>query len=123
MIRGMERIFYEEKLRDLGLFSLEKRRLRGDLIATSQYFEGASKKYGDKLFNRTCGDSFKLKEGRLRLDIRQKFFTMQVVKHWHRLPREVVDAPCLETSKVRLDWALSNLVQLQMSLLTAGGLD
>ncbi|KFQ07411.1 hypothetical protein N329_09162, partial [Haliaeetus albicilla] len=52
----------------------------------------------------------KLKGGRFRLDIRKKFFTMMVVKHWNRLPREVVDAPSLETFKVRLDGALSNLI-------------
>ncbi|KFR11744.1 hypothetical protein N306_12270, partial [Opisthocomus hoazin] len=55
-------------------------------------------------------NGFKLQQGRFRLDIRQKFFTMKVVKHWHRLPREVVDAPSLETFKARLDGALSNLV-------------
>ncbi|KFQ90863.1 hypothetical protein Y956_05335, partial [Nipponia nippon] len=55
-------------------------------------------------------NDFKLKKGRFRLDIRKKFFTMRVVKHWNRLPREVVDAPSLETFKVRLDGALSNLV-------------
>ncbi|KFW68012.1 hypothetical protein AS28_04549, partial [Pygoscelis adeliae] len=52
----------------------------------------------------------KLKEGRFRRDIRKTFFTMRVVKHWHRLPRELVDAPSLETFKVRLDGALSNLI-------------
>ncbi|KFV97085.1 hypothetical protein N327_08691, partial [Fulmarus glacialis] len=52
----------------------------------------------------------KPKEGRFRLDIRKKFFTTRVVKHWNRLPREVVDAPSLETFKVRLDGALSNLI-------------
>ncbi|KFQ85494.1 hypothetical protein N337_12398, partial [Phoenicopterus ruber ruber] len=55
-------------------------------------------------------NGFKLKEGRYRLDIRKKFFAMRVVKHWNRLPREVVDAPSLETFKVRLDGALGNLV-------------
>ncbi|KFM05049.1 hypothetical protein AS27_15702, partial [Aptenodytes forsteri] len=55
-------------------------------------------------------NGFKLKGGRLRLDIRKKFFTLRVVKHWHRLPREVVDAPSLEAFKVRLDGALSNLI-------------
>ncbi|KFQ06392.1 hypothetical protein N329_03837, partial [Haliaeetus albicilla] len=52
----------------------------------------------------------KLKEGRFRLDMRKKFFTMRVVMHWNRLPREVVDAPSLAVFKVRLDGALSNLV-------------
>jgi len=45
---------------------------------------------------------------------------MRVVKHWNGLPREVVEAPSLETSQARLDGALSNLVWLKMSLLTAG---
>ena len=47
---------------------------------------------------------------------------MRVVKHWNRLPREVVDAPSLQTFKARLDGALSNLVWVKMSMLTAGGL-
>ncbi|KFM07518.1 hypothetical protein AS27_14724, partial [Aptenodytes forsteri] len=55
-------------------------------------------------------NGFKLKEGRFRLDIRKKFFTVRVVTHWHRLPREVVDAPSLEVFKARLEGALSNLV-------------
>ncbi|KFQ96936.1 hypothetical protein Y956_09121, partial [Nipponia nippon] len=55
-------------------------------------------------------DGFKLKKGRFRLDIRKKFFTMGVVRHWSRLPREAVDAPSLEVFKARLDRALSNLV-------------
>ena len=65
---------------------------------------------------------FKLREGGFRVDLRKKFFTMRVVKHWNRLPKEAVEAPSLEILKVRLDGALSNLVQLKMSFLIAGGL-
>ena len=60
--------------------------------------------------DRTRGNASKLKEGRFRLDVRKKFFTLRVVKHWHRLPREAVAAPSLEVFEARLDGALSNLV-------------
>jgi len=88
---------------------------------------GAYKKNGEIIFSRACCDrtrsnGFKLRESRFRLGTRKRFFTVRVVKHWHMLPREVVDAPSLDTLKARLDWALSNLIWLEMSLLTAGGL-
>ena len=56
------------------------------------------------------GNGYKLEEGRLRLDIRKKFFTVRVVRHWSRLPSEVVDAPSLEAFKARLDGVVSYLV-------------
>jgi len=58
----------------------------------------------------TRGNGFELKKDRFRLDIRKTCFMMRVVKHWHRLTREAVEAPSLETFKARLDGALSNLV-------------
>jgi len=62
--------------------------------------------------DKTKGNGFKRKEGRFRLDRRKKLFTMRVLRHWNRLPREAeaVDAPCLAVLKARLDGALSNLV-------------
>jgi len=52
---------------------------------------------------------FKLEEDRFKLDIRKKSFTVRVLRHWNRLPRDVLDAPSLETFKARLDKALGNL--------------
>ncbi|KFU87450.1 hypothetical protein M959_04502, partial [Chaetura pelagica] len=52
----------------------------------------------------------KLEDGRFRLDIRRKFFSVRVVGHRNRFPEEAVEAPSLEVFKTRLDGALSNLV-------------
>ncbi|GAB0193864.1 hypothetical protein GRJ2_001851700 [Grus japonensis] len=115
MIQGLGHLFYEDRLRELGLFSLEERRLWDNFIVAFQYLQGACKKNGERLFIKACSDrtksnDFKVTEGRFRLDIKKKFFMMRVMKHWKRLPREVVDAPSLEVFKVRLDGALSKLI-------------
>ena len=114
MIRGLGHLFYEERLRELGLFSLEKRGLQRDLVAVFQYFNGAYNTDEDRLFsslccNRTRSNGFKLKGGRFRLAIRT-FLTMRVVKHWNGVPREVVGTPSLETFRVRLDGAMRNMI-------------
>ncbi|GAB0183269.1 mitochondrial enolase superfamily member 1 [Grus japonensis] len=115
MVEGLEGKAYEERLESLGLFSLEKRRLRGGLIAAYSFLTRGSKGAGADLLplvtsDITQGNGMKLRRGRFRLDIRKRFFTKRVVGHWNRLPREVVTAPSLIEFKKCLDNALSHML-------------
>lgn len=60
--------------------------------------------------DRTRDNGFKVKEGKVQLDVRKKFFAQRVVRHWNRLPREAADAPFLEVFKARLNGVLSTLI-------------
>ncbi|KAK4821638.1 hypothetical protein QYF61_026105 [Mycteria americana] len=85
LVKGLEQKADGEWLRDLGLFSLEKRRLRGDLIALYNCLKGGCREVGS-------------------------VSSPGVVKHWNRLPREVVESPSLEVFKRRVDEVLRDMV-------------
>jgi len=115
IVRGMEHFSYKERLRELGLFSPWNRRLRGDCAVACQYLQKAYRKDGERHFIpgplvTGQGQLFYIARGRFRLDIKRKSFTVRVMRHWHRLPREAVDAPSPPMFKARLHGALSNLI-------------
>ena len=97
------------------MFSLEKRRLRGDLRNASKYLQGGGQEDGARLFpgvpsDRTRGNGHKLKQRKLQLNTRKNFFPLRVTEPWPRLPREAVESPSLEIFQTYLDKVLCSLL-------------
>ena len=115
-MKGLEHKSCEEHLRELRLFSLEKGRLRGELIALCSYLRGGCSEVGVGLLSRVTsdrmrGNGLKSCQGRFRLEkVGKSVFTARVAKHWTRLAREAVESSPLEVSKRRVDMMLRDMV-------------
>lgn len=124
MVKGLEHLKYDERLRALGLFSCKEKWQQGDrrylMCRSKADGAGSSLVFGD----RTKDNEYKLLHNKFHLYLRKNFFffflTIRVVRHWHSLPREAGAAPSLRVFNARLDRTLSNLVWWERSLPTAG---
>ena len=111
LIPGMSGLSYEQRLHRLGLYSLEFRRLRGDLIETYKILKGLDRLDAGRLFpmlgrSRTRGHSLRIRGKSFRTEMRRTFFTQRVVGLWNSLPQRVVEASSLAIFKRELDVAL-----------------
>ena len=98
MIKGLEQLLFGKRLRNLSLFSLEKRRLRGALINVYEYLKGGGRQMDEaRIISIVCTD--RTRSNGIKLTYRmfhanmKNLFIVRVMEHWNRLPREIVDSP------------------------------
>lgn len=108
LVHGFDKMPYEQRLKALGLYSLQRRRLRGDLIETYKILTCKEKIKSDQLFQKATttelrGHSLKLYKKSSRLELRKHSFSQRIVDHWNKLPDDVVSAATISTFKRRLD--------------------
>ncbi len=113
---GLEHLPYEERLSNLGLFSLGKRRLGMVLINVYKYLKGGGRQMDEaRLFSVVCSDrtrsnDLKLEHRKFHTNMWKNFFMVRVTEHWSRLPREVVESLSMEIFKTHLDTLLCSLL-------------
>ena len=108
MIHNIRNLSYEDRLRKLNLHSLERRRIRGDMIEVFKWYKGINKGDINRVLkihneNRTRNNGFKLDKFRFRKDIGKNWFGNRVVDMWNRIPSDIIVVNTLETFKNRLD--------------------
>ena len=113
LINGIQGITYEERLAELGLRSLEERRMRIDLVQTFKILNGYDKVDYKTWFNiignhaprvtRSTGYQKNIIGNRSNTEIRRHFFSNRVVVQWYSLPESVKDSPTVQVFKNRLD--------------------
>lgn len=103
LVHGLQEKTYQERLKDLNMYSLEERRDRGDMIETFKYIKGINSVKEESIFKRrkttTRGHSFKLEGQRFKSNMRKYYFTERVVDAWNNLPAEVVAANTVKEFK------------------------
>ena len=108
MIEGQQGKAYEQRLSDLGLFSLERRRVRGDLIEVFKIKKGllgisAGDFFTEAPHRVTRGHEYKLMKQHCRLNIRANFFSNRIVNRWNKLPEELINLSNVQAFKKALD--------------------
>ena len=114
IIPGLKGMSYVDRLKELNLFSLEQRRLRGDLIQTFKILKGIDNVDPGDFFDlkketRNRGHKWRLDKGAFRTENRRHFFTQRIVRVWNQLPSNVVEADTLGSFKKLLDEILGSI--------------
>jgi len=109
MVEGLKKLPYETRLKRLGIYTLEKRRLRGDLTETFKILTGKERIGYKKFFELADatswprGHSLKSYKPRCHTRLRQNVFSVRVINEWNKLPQSVIEPPSVNTFKNRLD--------------------
>ena len=114
MLSGFKDKSYEERLKELGMFSVERRFLRGDMIQVYKIFTSIDNIEANKFFvvdhrQETRGHNKKIRKKACHLDVRKHAFSNRVVNFWNGLPQEVVECESLVTFKKKLDRYMDSL--------------